>query len=205
MMYYSPMERISHIGEALVRERRARGISQRVLGDVLGVSQQQVARWERSGYRRATLERVGAVAEVLGVTVRVDVRPAPRVVEPGASAEGTSNARSEVTAGESGSGRANDLADVLSRLREHGPALSERFGVTLIDVFGSFARGEQTDTSFVALVVELEQATISSVIGSDLYLQEILGRSVQAGPLSSIPAEEQRLIAAERVRAWPVA
>lgn len=184
------MEELSRIGESLVRERRARGISQRVLGQVVGVSQQQIARWERSAYRSASLTRVGEIGAVLGFEARLEVRPAPRVVAAVEEAETSKRVR--------------DLAEVLSRIREHGPVLAERFGVKLVDVFGAFARGEQTENSFVALVVELEQPTISSVMGSDMYLQEILGRSVQAGPLSSIPPEEQQRIASERVRAWPV-
>ncbi len=202
-MYNRLMQRLEHIGEALVRERRARRISQRVLGQVLGVSQQQVARWERSGYRRATLDRVSEVADVLGVTARLEVRPQPRVAATGAEPYGSTPVAAEEANGEQ-SGRVRDLAGVLSRIREHGPVLAKRFGVTSVDVFGSFVRGEQTETSFVALAVELESPTLSSIIGSDLYLQEILGRSVQAGPIASITVEEQRRIAAERVRAWPV-
>ncbi len=202
-MYNRLMQLLEHIGETLVRERRARRISQRVLGQVLGVSQQQVARWERSGYRRATLDRVSEVAEVLGVSARLEVRPQPRVAATGAEASRPVEEFGEEPTGEQ-SGRVRDLVGVLSRIREHGPLLAKRFGVTSVDVFGSFVRGEQAESSFVALVVELEPPTLSSIIGADLYLQEILGRSVQAGPIASIPVEEQHRIAAERVRAWPV-
>lgn len=56
------------IGERLVAKRRALGMSQRELGSRVGVLQPQVARWEADRYRSASLARVSAVAEILGVT-----------------------------------------------------------------------------------------------------------------------------------------
>jgi uncharacterized protein len=55
------------IGSQLVAARLARGMSQRTLGELLGVKQQQIARWEACAYRSASFERVAAVAEKLGV------------------------------------------------------------------------------------------------------------------------------------------
>lgn len=67
MMYLRDMQNLSDIGARLVSARAAAGLSQRALGERLGVRQQQIARWERTGYRTASLERVVAVAEALGV------------------------------------------------------------------------------------------------------------------------------------------
>ncbi len=61
------MNPASDIGAALVAARRALGVSQRELGERLGVKQSQVARWERDAYRPASLERVEAVARALGI------------------------------------------------------------------------------------------------------------------------------------------
>lgn len=57
----------SDIGPTLVAARRALGVSQRELGERVGVKQSQVARWERDAYRGTSLERVEAVAAALGV------------------------------------------------------------------------------------------------------------------------------------------
>lgn len=60
------MESLLDIGPALTALRRARGMSQRELGVRLGVAQQQIARWEASGYQSTSLERVNDVALELG-------------------------------------------------------------------------------------------------------------------------------------------
>ena len=176
------MESLLDIGHLLVRARQQRGMSQRELGEAVGVKQQQVARWETSAYRNASLERVSRVAEVL------DVGPVRRGRQQKAQAA---------------SGPAADLNEVALRVREHGPVLAERYGVVSVDVFGAFVRGEQTDTSFIGLIVELEESTLQAMIDSEVYLQGVLGRRVQAGPLTSIAEEIRDEVEAEQVRIWP--
>jgi len=169
------------IGHLLVRARQQRGMSQRELGEAVWVKQQQIARWETGAYRTASLERVSRVAEVL------DVGPVRRGKQQEARA----------------SGPAADLHEAAARVREHGPILAERYGVVSVDVFGAFVRGEQTDTSFVGLIVELREQTLQAMIDSEVYLQGVLGRRVQAGPLTSISEEIRAEVEAERVRIWP--
>lgn len=169
------------IGDLLVRARQQRGMSQRELGEAVGVKQQQIARWEASAYRTASLERVSRVAEVL------DVGPVRRGRQQRARA----------------SGPAADLNEVATRVREHAPVLAERYGVVSVDVFGAFVRGEQTDTSFVGLIVELREPTLQAMIDSEVYLQGVLGRRVQAGPIASISEEIRDEVEAERVCIWP--
>lgn len=170
------------IGRLLVAARRKRGISQRELGEAVGVKQQQIARWESSAYRTASLERLSRVAEVLDVgRARKEATPAP--IDP--------------------PGPVRTLEDVVYRIREHGPVLEDRFGVLSVDVFGAFARGEQTENCFVGLIVELDRPTIAAMIDSEMYLQGILGRRVQAGPLSSITLEVRPEVVTERVHVWP--
>ena len=53
----------------LVKARVARGWSQRQLASRLGVAEQQVQRYESTGYRSASLARILDVATALGVTV----------------------------------------------------------------------------------------------------------------------------------------
>jgi HTH-type transcriptional regulator/antitoxin HigA len=53
----------------LIKARIARGWSQRRLGAALGIAEQQVQRYESTGYRSASLARICDVATALGVTM----------------------------------------------------------------------------------------------------------------------------------------
>lgn len=66
MRYLLLMTNLADIGHELVERRRSLGISQRDLGQRMGVTQPQIARWEANAYRSASLQRVGEVAAVLG-------------------------------------------------------------------------------------------------------------------------------------------
>jgi HTH-type transcriptional regulator/antitoxin HigA len=57
------------LAEALVKARIARGWTQRRLSDELGVAEQQVQRYEATGYVAASLARLADVADALGVTI----------------------------------------------------------------------------------------------------------------------------------------
>jgi HTH-type transcriptional regulator/antitoxin HigA len=60
----------------LVKARIARGWSQRRLGAALGIAEQQVQRYESTGYRSASLARICDVAAALGLvmTERAELR-----------------------------------------------------------------------------------------------------------------------------------
>lgn len=60
---------ISDLATLLVKARIARGWSQRQLAEALGVAEQQVQRYESTGYRSASLARLCDVADALRVTV----------------------------------------------------------------------------------------------------------------------------------------
>lgn len=57
------------LADALVKARVARGWTQRRLAEELGVAEQQVQRYESTGYTSASLARLADVAEALGVTI----------------------------------------------------------------------------------------------------------------------------------------
>ena len=57
------------LADALIKARIARGWTQRRLADELGVADQQVQRYESTGYSAASLARLADVATALGVTV----------------------------------------------------------------------------------------------------------------------------------------
>ena len=69
--------------------------------------------------------------------------------------------------------------EVLDVLRTHKPMLAERFGVTELALFGSFARDEATDGSDVDILVRFNgPATSRSYFGVQFYIEDLLSRRV---------------------------
>jgi predicted nucleotidyltransferase len=69
---------------------------------------------------------------------------------------------------------------VLKKLESAAPAIRSQFGVTRIGIFGSFARGEQTRTSDVDVLVDFAKghATLKNFIGLADYLEALFRRKV---------------------------
>ena len=64
-------------------------------------------------------------------------------------------------------------------MRAHKPLLAERFGVTQLALFGSFARDQATDRSDVDILVQFDgPATVKSYFGLQFYLEDLLSRPV---------------------------
>lgn len=122
------------IGPQLVAARTGRGMSQRALGELLGVKQQQIARWEASGYRSASLERVAAVAAMLGVGAQAEAQPllAAEAVAAYATALPSSDPEALFALSRTGAS-ARALA---AFARSHGIARLELFGSVLTNAFG---------------------------------------------------------------------
>ncbi|MDO9538371.1 MAG: nucleotidyltransferase family protein [Thermoplasmata archaeon] len=68
--------------------------------------------------------------------------------------------------------------DVKKVLKEHEQELKARFGVKRMGLFGSCARGEQTATSDVDMVVEFETSSFDNFMDLTFYLEELFGRKV---------------------------
>ena len=64
--------------------------------------------------------------------------------------------------------------EYIATLKQHAPILRERFGMTSMQLFGSVARGEQTEDSDVDVLVDLPP-TLRAVGGANDYLEEIMG------------------------------
>jgi len=58
---------------SLIKARIASGLSQKDLAERLGLKEQQVQKYEATDYTSASLERVRAVIQALGVTVKEEV------------------------------------------------------------------------------------------------------------------------------------
>ncbi len=69
--------------------------------------------------------------------------------------------------------------EVLNVLRAHKATLAQRFGVTELALFGSFARDQATDDSDVDILVRFDKpATSDAFFGTQFYLEDLLGRPV---------------------------
>ena len=185
------MTPLSDVGPHLIAARLARGLSQRELAERVGVHQQQIARWEKERYSCVSLSRLSRVADVLGVGEQ------PLLAADAPTEYGTAVLDRPV-----GVAPVRDLSEVIARIRAHADELHERFGVRRIDVFGSFARGEQTPESDVDLIVEVESPTLESVLGAEERLTEILGRKVDAGSFGTLRPRVQPYVERESVQAW---
>jgi HTH-type transcriptional regulator / antitoxin HigA len=62
-------ETLAELANLLVKARIARGWTQRRLSDALGVAEQQIQRYESTGYRSASLGRICDVASALEIEV----------------------------------------------------------------------------------------------------------------------------------------
>lgn len=202
------MTRLSDIGQALLAARAQRGLTQRELGDLLGVHQQQVARWERDAYARVALSRITHVAEALGVgglSVSLVETPASAALlaaeEPATYGSGGATAVLDKQVPDSVT-PVRDLGEVVARIRSHAGELSARYGVTHIDVFGSFARGEQRPDSDVDLIVEVAEPTLETVFGSERRLAEILGRKTEAGSIRAVNPRVRKSVEEDLVHVW---
>ena len=69
--------------------------------------------------------------------------------------------------------------EVLQLLRNHKPILKERFGVTEISLYGSFARDQATEDSDIDVVVKFDGSpSARSYFGAQSYIEDLFGRSV---------------------------
>lgn len=65
---------LGSLGELITKARIARGLTQAELGELLDMTQQQVARYERDGWQKISLWRLAEIADVLGLDLSVRAR-----------------------------------------------------------------------------------------------------------------------------------
>lgn len=68
---------------------------------------------------------------------------------------------------------------VIDILKSHEREIKKRFGVKRIGLFGSFARGEQKDTSDVDILVEFEEPTFDNFMNLAFFLEDLFSRRVE--------------------------
>jgi predicted nucleotidyltransferase len=68
--------------------------------------------------------------------------------------------------------------NIIETLRNHEAEIKKQFGVRRIGVFGSFARGEEKDTSDVDILVEFENPTFDNFMNLAFFLEDLFQRKV---------------------------
>lgn len=68
--------------------------------------------------------------------------------------------------------------DITRILREKYPFLVSEYGVKRIGLFGSYARGNSTETSDIDLVVEFERPIGFRFVEFSEYIENLLGKRV---------------------------
>jgi predicted nucleotidyltransferase len=70
----------------------------------------------------------------------------------------------------------NSASDTyLNLLRKYKPKYAEEYGITRIGIFGSVARGEQTENSDIDICVEAPSMGLFALSGLHLTLENLLG------------------------------
>ncbi len=69
--------------------------------------------------------------------------------------------------------------NVIDILKSHEEEMKTRFGVRRIGLFGSFARGEQKETSDVDILVEFEEPTFDNFMNLAFFLEDLFSRRVE--------------------------
>ena len=78
------------------------------------------------------------------------------------------------------------LEEIKRILLEHKEEIRQKYGIIILGVFGSYARGEQKETSDVDIIVELERPIGLRFFELYDYLENILGTKVDVLTLSSL-------------------
>ena len=89
---------------------------------------------------------------------------------------------------------------VLNLLRAHKATLSQRFGVTELALFGSFARDQAADNSDVDILVRFDGSTDwRKYFGVQFHLEDLLGRPVDLVTDKALRAEIRPYVEREAV------
>lgn len=73
--------------------------------------------------------------------------------------------------------------EIIAYLKKNKSLFYERFGITRIGIFGSFARSEQTLSSDIDVVIEIEKdkKNIHNFLKIKRFLEEELGKKIDLG------------------------
>ncbi|HVN13117.1 MAG TPA: nucleotidyltransferase domain-containing protein [Kineosporiaceae bacterium] len=169
-------ERPASSAADLLREARRRsGLSQAELGRRAGVAQSVVSAYE-SGRRQPALVTLARLVEAAGGELRVSVGDPARAPLSG------------------------PLGRIVRQRRRQVVAAAESHGASRVRVFGSVARGDDTEASDVDLLVRLAPGTGLLRLGRLVDdLERVLGVRVDVVPESDLKPDLRARVEAEAV------
>lgn len=92
------------------------------------------------------------------------------------------------------------LDEIRKNIRQHSSILAERYGVSVVGIFGSYVRGEEKTGSDIDLLAEiLKPISLLELVGAEIYLSEVLGLKVDLVPKRSLREELWESILRETV------
>lgn len=68
--------------------------------------------------------------------------------------------------------------EIIDLLKSHAKYIKANFSVKRIGLFGSFARGEQKESSDIDILVEFEKPTFRNFMNLSIYLEDLFGKEV---------------------------
>lgn len=161
-------------GAVLRQARDAAGLTQREVAARAGVQQSVVSAYE-SGSREPSLATLSALVEACGVSLELNL--------------------GEPTAAASAPQRNGPVGRRLSRRRAAVLAVAARHGMSELQVFGSVARGEDTDASDLDLLVRVPEGTGLLALGRFTQeLEDLLHVPVDVVPDDSVKPRVRRNI-----------
>ncbi len=97
------------------------------------------------------------------------------------------------------------LPEIKQILQDQKPYLAERYGVTVIGVFGSYVRNEQRDDSDIDILIELEdppRIDLMDLVNLEYYLSDVLGTKVDVAIKKNLRKRIGKRILSEVVPVW---
>ena len=75
------------------------------------------------------------------------------------------------------------IDEIIAYLRKNRKYFHDRFGVTSMGIFGSFIRGEQTSSSDIDIIIEMEKTkkSIHSFLQLKRFIEKEIERKVDLG------------------------
>ncbi len=78
------------------------------------------------------------------------------------------------------------LDAILEKLRNHKPVLQQKYPLSAIGVFGSYARGEATENSDIDIAVELNGPMGLNFVTMAIEIEDLFGIKVDVVPKRAI-------------------